>query len=177
MTNSSPAAAGWHIRPATAQDWPGVWAILEPIVRAGEVFTWDRDCTESDARRRWFNPAPGRNFVAVRAGAAGSADQVVGAGELHANHGGGGSHVANAGYMVHPDHAGQGLARALCAYSLDAARADGFRAMQFNAVVESNTRAVAAWRAMGFEILATIPEAFHHPRLGYVGLHLMRRSL
>jgi hypothetical protein len=49
--------------------------------------------------------------------------------------------------------------------------------MQFNAVVESNVRAVAAWRAMGFEVLATIPDAFRHPRLGYVGLHVMYRKL
>ena len=102
---------------------------------------------------------------------------VLGTGELHANQGGGGSHVANAGYMVHPAHGGKGVARGLCAYSLEAARAAGFRAMQFNAVVESNVRAVAAWQSMGFEVLATIPEAFHHPRLGYVGLHLMYRRL
>ena len=85
--------------------------------------------------------------------------------------------MANAGYMVHPAQAGRGLARALCAYSLDAARDAGFRAMQFNAVVESNVRAVAAWKSMGFEVLATIPEAFNHPELGYVGLHVMYRKL
>ena len=148
-----------------------MWAILEPVIRAGDTFTWDRETTEDDARVRWFKDAPGQAFVAVRDG------QVLGTGELHANQGGGGSHVANAGYMVHPDHGGKGLARALCAYSLDAARAAGFHAMQFNAVVESNVRAVAAWQTMGFEVLATIPEAFNHPTLGYVGLHLMYRKL
>ena len=148
-----------------------MWAILEPVIRAGDTFTWDRGTTEDDARARWFKDAPGQAFVAVGDG------QVLGTGELHANQGGGGSHVANAGYMVHPDHGGKGLARALCAYSLDAARAAGFRAMQFNAVVESNIRAVAAWQTMGFEVLATIPEAFNHPTLGYVGLHLMYRKL
>jgi L-amino acid N-acyltransferase YncA len=174
-SDTESAAAGWRIRPATAQDWPGIWAVLEPVIRAGETFTWDRDTTEAEARERWFKAAPGQTFVAVGRG---DHDGVVlGTGELHANQGGGGSHVANAGYLVHPDHAGQGLARALCAYSLDAARAAGFRAMQFNAVVETNVRAVAAWRAMGFEVLATIPEAFRHPRLGYVGLHLMYRKL
>jgi GNAT superfamily N-acetyltransferase len=79
--------------------------------------------------------------------------------------------------MVNPAHGGKGVARGLCAYSLDAARAAGFRAMQFNAVVESNVRAVAAWQSLGFDILATIPEAFLHPRLGYVGLHVMYRRL
>ncbi len=57
------------------------------------------------------------------------------------------------------------------------ARASGFRAIQFNAVVESNTRAVALWRSLGFEIIGTVPEAFAHPSLGYVGLHVMHRPL
>jgi ribosomal protein S18 acetylase RimI-like enzyme len=49
--------------------------------------------------------------------------------------------------------------------------------MQFNAVVETNTRAVALWRSLGFQVLATVPEAFHHPVHGYVGLHIMHRQL
>ena len=174
-TETGSLAAGWYIREATALDWPAIWGILEPVIRAGETFTWDRDTTEAQARERWFKQAPGRTFVAVGRG---DLDGVVlGTGELHSNQGGAGSHVANAGYMVHPAHAGKGVARALCAYSLDAARRAGFRAMQFNAVVESNVRAVAAWQGLGFEVLATIPEAFHHPRLGYVGLHVMYRAL
>jgi L-amino acid N-acyltransferase YncA len=153
-------APGWEIRPATGADWPAIWAILEPVIRTGE---------------KWFKQPPGQTFVA--AGRGELEGSVLGTGELHANQGGGGSHVANAGYMVHPAHGGKGVARALCAYSLDAARAAGFRAMQFNAVVESNVRAVAAWQSMGFEVLATIPEAFLHPQLGYVGLHVMYRRL
>ncbi|WP_120951757.1 GNAT family N-acetyltransferase [Arthrobacter oryzae] len=195
-------AAGWEIREARPEDWPGIWAILEPVIRAGETFTWDRDTAEDEARARWFKQAPGQTFVAVGsgsspgdrtrggtggadgdtggaggAGRATDAEAILGTGELHPNQGGGGSHVANAGYMVHPAQVGRGLARALCAYSLDAAREAGFRAMQFNAVVESNARAVAAWKSMGFEVLATIPEAFNHPTLGYVGLHVMYRKL
>ena len=149
-----------------------MWAVLQPVISAGETFTWDRDTTESDARSRWFKTAPGQAFVAVTPDGG-----VIGTGELHPNQGGAGNHVANAGYMVHSGHGGKGVARALCAYSLDAARDAGFRAMQFNAVVESNVRAVAAWQRMGFEILATIPEAFNHPTLGYVGLHIMYRKL
>jgi L-amino acid N-acyltransferase YncA len=164
-------AADYEIRPAQAGDWPGIWAVLEPVIRAGETFTWDRDTSEETARSKWFKDAPGQTFVAVRDG------EVLGTGELHANQGGGGSHVANAGYMVHADHGGQGIARALCAYSLEAARDAGFRAMQFNAVVESNVRAAGLWQSMGFRILATIPEAFRHPTLGYVGLHVMYREL
>ena len=55
--------------------------------------------------------------------------------------------------------------------------ADGYRAMQFNAVVATNTGAVRLWRSLGFTVLATVPEAFHHPMHGYVGMHVMWRSL
>ncbi len=60
---------------------------------------------------------------------------------------------------------------------LEQARADGYRAIQFNAVAASNERAVALWRSLGFEVLATVPEGFRHPTQGYVGLHIMYRPL
>ena len=53
----------------------------------------------------------------------------------------------------------------------------GYRAMQFNAVVETNTRAVSLWSSLGFDVITTLPEAFLHPRDGYVGLHIMWRAL
>ena len=79
--------------------------------------------------------------------------------------------------MVDTAHAGRGAGRALGLHVIEQARADGYRALQFNAVVESNTQAVKLWRSLGFEVLATIPEGFHHPRLGYVGLHIMYLKL
>jgi L-amino acid N-acyltransferase YncA len=170
-TGNAKQGPAFEIREATDGDWPGIWAVLEPVIRAGETFTWERDTGEDAARSRWFKSFPGQTFVAVQDG------HVIGTGELHPNQGGGGSHVANAGYMVHADHGGKGIARALCAYSLETARQRGFRAMQFNAVVESNVRAVGLWKSMGFRVLATIPGAFHHPELGYVGLHVMYREL
>jgi len=69
------------------------------------------------------------------------------------------------------------VGRALGEHVLAWARAEGYRTMQFNAVVETNTGAVALWRSLGFEILGTLPEGFHHPRLGFVGLHIMHRRL
>ena len=79
--------------------------------------------------------------------------------------------------MVAPGHEGRGVGRALGEYVLDRARSEGFRAMQFNAVVETNTRAVALWQSLGLEILVTVPEAFNHPVTGYTGLHIMYRRL
>jgi ribosomal protein S18 acetylase RimI-like enzyme len=79
--------------------------------------------------------------------------------------------------MVDPEHEGKGIGRALVNRVLEAARVDGYRAMQFNAVVETNTNAVGLWRSVGFEVLTTVPDAFQHPVKGYVGLHVMYRRL
>ncbi|QOT18943.1 MULTISPECIES: GNAT family N-acetyltransferase [Paenarthrobacter] len=162
----------FEIRPATPDDWPGIWSVMEPVIREGETFTWDRDTDEEAAKAKWMKAAPGQTFVAVR-----EDGTVLGTGEFHPNQAGGGSHVANAGYMVGAKHSGQGVARALCSYSLKEAKAAGFRSMQFNAVVESNVRAVWLWQSMGFRILATVPDAFEHPEIGYVGLHVMYQEI
>ena len=45
--------------------------------------------------------------------------------------------------------------------------------MQFNAVVETNERAVELWKSLGFSIIGTVPRAFRHPAHGLVGLHIM----
>jgi len=72
---------------------------------------------------------------------------------------------------------GRGVGRALGEYALSWAREQGYAAMQFNAVVESNHVAVGLWQALGFRIIGTVPEAFEHPTLGRVGLHVMHRRL
>jgi|GEM_PF-4279412 len=77
--------------------------------------------------------------------------------------------------MVDPAHAGRGVGRALAVHVIDLARDAGYRAMQFNAVVETNHVAVHLWQSLGFEILATIPESFDHPAHGLVGMHVMHR--
>jgi ribosomal protein S18 acetylase RimI-like enzyme len=167
------------IREATPHDWPGIWPILRTIGEAGETLTYEPGQSEDRARAGWMRSAPGRTFVATMDGPAteGSAATVVGSAYLHPNQAGPGSHVANAGFIVDPGQGGQGIGRALCAHVLDQARADGYRAMQFNAVVQTNTHAVRLWQSFGFEILTTVPEAFRHPVHGYVGLHVMYLKL
>ena len=160
-----------QIRTATPDDWPSIWPFMREIVKAGETFSWDRDLSEAAARERWYADPPGHTIVAVDDGT------VLGTAVTGPNHEGPASHIATASFMVDPAAGGRGVGRALGERVLELARADGYRGMQFNAVVETNMRAVALWQAIGFEILTTIPEGFHHPTHGYVGLHIMFQRL
>lgn len=87
---------------------------------------------------------------------------ILGTYVLKPNQPGLGSHVCNCGYVVAPAGRGRGIGAALCEHSQGAARALGFRSMQFNFVVSTNTGAVHLWQKMGFQIVGTLPGAFRH---------------
>jgi ribosomal protein S18 acetylase RimI-like enzyme len=158
------------IRPATADDQAAIWAVIEPMIRAGESYALPRDMTRTEALAYWFD-AGHEVFVADDAG------EVVGSYFLRANHAGGGAHVANCGYVTAPRALGRGIARAMCQHSLDHARRRGFRAMQFNFVISANERAIRLWQAMGFAIVGRLPGAFAHPAQGDVDALVMYRAL
>ncbi|MEU9149601.1 GNAT family N-acetyltransferase [Streptomyces sp. NPDC048417] len=158
------------IREATAADWPQIWPFWHRIVAAAETYGWDPDTSQETARALWMSPAK-RVYVAEDPTGA-----VVGSAYLTPNYGGPAAGVANAGFMVDPDRGGRGIGRALAEHILAEARSHGYRAMVFNAVVETNP-AVALWASLGFTIVGTIPSAFDHPKHGLVGLHVMYRAL
>jgi GNAT superfamily N-acetyltransferase len=160
------------IRDARPEDWDAIWPFFHEIVAAGETYGYDRDINKSEGRRIWMVPPPGRTVVATD-----SVGAVVGTANMYANRQGPGAHVASASFMVDPGRAGHGIGRALGEDVIGWARKRGFRAIQFNAVVETNAPAVALWQSLGFEVLATVPEAFDHPTHGYVGLLIMHRFL
>lgn len=160
------------IREATAEDWPAIWPFLRQICADGETYSYPRDISEEFAREIWFQRPPGRTVVAVD-DTAGGAGRVLGTAKTGPNQMGGGSHVGTASFMVAPEAAGHGVGRALGEHVVAWARETGYRAIQFNAVVESNKRAVHLWQSLGFQIMATLPEAFWSPTYGYVGLHVM----
>ena len=158
------------IRSFREGDAEAIWLMLQPVLRSADVYAlpahWDRE----QALGYWLAPAH-EVFLADDDG------RIVGSYYLRANQQGGGAHVANCGYLTAVAERGRGVARAMCAHSLDRARERGFRAMQFNFVVSSNERAVRLWESFGFAIVGRLPDAFRHPQLGYVEALIMFRKL
>ncbi len=165
------AAMQLSIRAFEDRDWSAIWPIFREVVTAADTYAYDPGWSSDEARAVWVLPKPGLTVVADRAG------EVVATANMGPNRPGAGSHVATASFMVGADHRGLGVGRRLGEYAVDWARSSGYRAMQFNAVVETNRAAVALWQSLGFSIVGTVPEAFRHPTQGLVGLHVMHLSL
>jgi GNAT superfamily N-acetyltransferase len=160
-----------QIREYIDTDWPSVWPIFREVVAAGDTLAYDPGWSSEQAQNVWVEAPPGRTVVAC------DGFWVLGTAKMGPNRPGPGSHVSTASFMVASNARGLGVGRALGEYALSWAREQGYAAMQFNAVVESNHVAVRLWQALGFHIIGTVPEAFEHPTLGRVGLHVMHRRL
>jgi ribosomal protein S18 acetylase RimI-like enzyme len=158
------------VRSATAEDDEAIWSILEPVIRAGETYTLPRALDRQSALA-WWLMGTHKVFVAEIAG------QVVGTYFICANQQGGGSHVANCGYITSIASAGRGVARAMCTHSLEYGKTQGFLAMQFNFVVSTNDRAIRLWKSFGFETVGRLPKAFAHPLHGLIDALVMYRFL
>jgi L-amino acid N-acyltransferase YncA len=167
----TPAPSPLRIRPYEAADWPAVWALLEPVFRAGETFPHDPAISEAEAQLAWVEQ---NQVVMVAVDASGA---LVGTYYLRPNSLALGAHVANAGYVVAEHCRRQGIGSRLCQHSLQAARRLGFRAMQFNLVVSTNTAGLRCWQRNGFQVVGTLPGAFRHKRLGYVDALVMVQGL
>lgn len=144
--------------------------MLQKIAAGGDTYTFDPAITREDALAYWLAEKT-HAWVAQCEG------ELVGTYLLRANQPGGGSHVANAAFVVAPDAQGKGIGRVMAEHCLREARRLGFRAMQFNFVVSTNASAIHLWKSLGFEIVGTLPGAFRHPQEGYVDAYVMYRSL
>ncbi|CNE24844.1 N-acetyltransferase [Yersinia kristensenii] len=159
-----------NIRIATTADFAEIWPLFQSVISSGDTYVFTPDTPEQDAYDYWFGKGV-RCWVALHEG------QIVGMYKLIDNQRGLGNHVANASFMVDGNARGLGIGKALGVHCIEQATELGYRAIQFNFVVSTNTLAVALWQKLGFEILATLPAAFHHSQLGYVDAYVMHRAL
>ena len=159
------------IRELQDDDWPAAYEVFRAVVADGRTYAYPEGLTSAQARALWVEP-PAQAFVAVDADGT-----LLGTAKSGPNRPGRGAHVATASFMVAEAARGRGVGRALGRHVLAWAAAQGYRSMQFNAVVESNTAAVALWQSLGFRVVGTVPEAFDARDAGLVGLHVMHRAL
>jgi RimJ/RimL family protein N-acetyltransferase len=159
------------IRRFEPSDWPVVWSILHPTFQAGDTYAFDPQSSEAEIHRAWV-AVPAATYVACA-----DSGRMLGTYYIKPNQPGLGSHVCNCGYVVAADAQGRGIATAMCEHSQHEARAMGFRAMQFNLVVSTNTRAIRLWQRLGYDVVATLPGAFRHSQFGYVDALVMYKTL
>ena len=164
------------IRPMTEEDWPQVWPFFDEIVRAGETYAYPPDLTSDQARELWTMRPPGQTVV-LEDRLPGAGATILGSATMGPNRPGRGSHVGTASFMVASAARGRGVGRRLGEYVVQWHRDHDFRAIQFNAVVETNTAAVHLWQELGFRIVGTVPAAFDSATHGLVGLHVMHLAL
>ena len=160
-----------EIRPFKESDWTEVWQIIEPVFRAGETYAFPRNISKEEAYKAWIL-LPEATYVAVD-----QDDVLLGTYYIKPNQPGQGDHICNCGYIVAKNARGRGIASAMCEQSQRQAIAQGFRAMQYNLVVSTNSGAVRLWKKLGFAVVGTIPEAFRHPSHGYVDAFVMYKRL
>jgi L-amino acid N-acyltransferase YncA len=158
------------IRRATESDRDGIWTIFREVIAAGETYPIEPTIPREQAVAYWFKH-DARVYVAE------GNNEILGSYTLHQNQAAGGSHVANAGFIVAKETRGQGVGRAIGEHCLKEARRLGFRAMQFNFVVSTNESAVKLWQDLGMKIVGTLPGAFRHPTREYVDVYVMYQDL
>lgn len=158
------------IREATDEDFDQIYKIFSAIIKNGDTYVFDPNTTYEEAKEYWMKKGI-FTFVAT------IDNEIVGTYIIKPNQVGLGSHVANAAYMVNPDHQGKGMGHSMAIHSLEKAKQLGFKAMQFNMVVSTNTHAINLWKKVGFNIVGTLPKVFNHQQLGYVDAYVMHRFL
>ena len=138
------------IRPVTPGDEDAIWAMLEPVFRAGQTYAIDPAISRDAALGYWL---AAHAFVT-------EGPEPLGTFYIQPNRPGGGAHYCNCGFVTAPGAEGRGVARAMLDHALTEAARLGYEGMVFNFVVATNTRAIALWGRAGFETVGRVPGAF-----------------
>ncbi|MDP2815202.1 MAG: GNAT family N-acetyltransferase [Rectinemataceae bacterium] len=158
------------IRPATPQDFEGIWPIFQSVLEEGETYSYASETTKEEAFSIWMETSVASYVAEIDS-------QIVASYIIRRNRPGRGSHVATTALIVAADTRHQGIGRTMGEHCLQEAKQLGFLAMQCNFVVSSNAVSVKLWQSLGFKIIGTSPKSFRHKRLGLVDIHIMHRFL
>ena len=158
------------ITSATLADYDQIWEIIQPIIRKGDTYVFDPALTKEAMQAVWM-AEKNKVYVARFKG------EIVGTYFIKDNQPGLGSHVANAGYMVHPERRGLSIGRKMAEHSLIEAEKAGYKAMQFNMVISTNMHAIRLWKKLGFQQVGILPQVFNHQEQGLVDALVMHRFL
>ena len=140
------------VRSYTLSDLPAMIAIWNEVVEDGIAFPQE-DCLTIETALDFF---VSQSYTGV----AEIDGNIVGLYILHPNNVGRCGHICNASYAVSSACRGQHIGEKLVLDCLNQAKELGFRVLQFNAVVESNTHARHLYERLGFVQLGTIPGGF-----------------
>lgn len=143
------------VRKYTARDLGAMVEIWNEVVEEGVAFPQE-DKLDQTTGAEFF---AGQTFSGVAEGADG---KIYGLYILHPNNIGRCGHISNASYAVASHSRGLHIGEKLVRDSILRAHEAGFRVLQFNAVVASNTHARHLYERIGFKQLGTIPGGFRH---------------
>lgn len=173
------------VRDSTTADWADIWPFFRALIAAGETICLPNLMMGSDARTLWYGGADTEVVVAVDPRDKPQIEnpdtpilgRIVGSASMRTARDGHGNHVLHADFVVDPRLAAQGVEQELGISVLTKAQAAGFRAVEIDPVVETDSAAIEAWTQLGFRRVGTRPAAFEHPVDGFVALHTFYRQV
>lgn len=164
-------AADVVVRDATPRDAAAIAEMIVEVADEATSYAFPEPLPDDPVGALWTEVAPGRVVVAEVDG------RVVGTAKMGPNRPGRGSHVATASFLVARTGRRTGVGLELVSHVVTWARSAGYQGIQFNAVVSTNTAAVALWERVGFRVVGRVPGAFRHPTQGDVDLLVMYLGL
>ena len=142
------------VRKYEEKDLPAMIRIWNEVVEDGVAFPQE-ECLDEKTGAEFF---AAQTYTAVAENRENG--QVLGLYILHPNNVGRCGHICNASYAVKKSVRGQHIGEKLVTHCLKQGKTCGFRVLQFNAVVKSNTGALALYKKLGFTQLGVIPGGF-----------------
>lgn len=143
-----------QIRQYTKEDASEAVKIWNRVVEDGVAFP-QRDLLDEESGHAFFLEQTRTGIACDR-----ESGEIVGLYILHPNNVGRCGHICNASYAVKAEVRGRRIGESLVKDCMEEARKAGFRILQFNAVVRSNTAALKLYEKLGFVKLGIIPGGF-----------------